>query len=405
MAKNTLLENALRGKGPEGAENIALDDLRAMLEVMLARIMEAEVTARVAADRYERSDDRSGYRNGTRARRFDTRLGTIDLRVPKLRSGGYVPAFLEERSRSERALVSVVQQAVNGGVATRRVEKIFAALGIAGISKSQVSEMCQELDEMANAFRERPLTKPYPYLMLDAMYEKVRIDKHVVSQAVVVAYGVGADGFREVIGNDVVASESLESWQTFLRRLKDRGLHGVRLVTSDAHAGLKSAIAAELTGAAWQRCKVHFMRNELAHVSHGQKEAFAADLKSIFAQPNRDLPEQRLAAVVAQYRRSSSRAVAILEDGGPDALSFYGFPTKHWRKIATTNPVEHLNRDIRRRTRVVGIFPSIESALRIITIRLIEETEDWSTERRYMDPDLLASLAVQESSTSVPKRR
>ncbi len=240
MATNTILEKALRGKLPEAASDVTLDDMRGMLEVLLTRIMEAEVSARVAAERYEHAEDRSGYRNGTRSRRFDTRLGTIDLKVPKVRNGGYIPGFLEERSRSERALISVVQQAVNGGLATRRVEKLFSALGIAGISKSQVSDLCQELDEMATAFRKRALTKTYPYVMFDAMYEKVRIAKQVVSQAVVVAYGIGVDGIREVIGNDVVAGESLESWQTFLRGLKERGLRGVRLVTSDAHAGLKA---------------------------------------------------------------------------------------------------------------------------------------------------------------------
>ena len=400
MARNTIRDAALGGKLPQGAGEVGLDDLRAMLEVLLRRVMEAEVSARICAERHERTEDRSGYRNGSRSRRFDTRLGTIALAVPKLRSGGYLPSFLEARSRSERALVSVVQQAVNGGVATRRVERIFAALGIESMSKSQVSELCCELDEMATAFRNRPLTKAYPYLMLDAMYEKVRIDGHVLSQAVVVAYGVGLDGIREVIGNDVVTSESLESWKQFFRGLKERGLHGVCLVTSDAHAGLTAAIAAEFTGASWQRCKVHFMRNVLAHVPSAKKEAFAADLKSIFAQPTRALADERTTAVLAHYGKSSQKAAAILESGIADALSYYGFPTKHWRKIATTNPVEHLNRDIRRRTRVVGIFPNIESALRIITIRLIEETEDWSTERRYMDPDLLAPLVVQRAGAA-----
>ncbi len=403
MATNTILEKALRGKLHDSASKIGLDDLRAMLEVLLTRVMEAEVSTQLAAERHERSEERVGYRNGTRDRRFDTRLGTIDLKVPKVRNGGYIPAFLEDRSRSERALISVVQQAVNAGVATRRVEKVFAALGIDVISKSAVSAMCEELDEMSTPFRKRPLTEAYPYVMLDALYEKVRIDKHVVSQAAVVAYGVGVDGFREVIGNDIVESESLESWRTFLRNLKDRGLRGVALVASDAHAGLKAAIAAELTGAAWQRCKVHFMRNVLAHVSRANKEAFAADLKSIFAQPTRELAEARLRAVLDHYKRSCSRAVAILEDGAPDAFAYYEFPPKHWRKIATTNPIEHLNRDIRRRTRVVGIFPSIASALRIITIRLIEETEDWSTERRYMDPELLSQFGPA-STPSVPKR-
>ena len=224
MANNTILEKALRGKLPEAARDVTLDDMRGMLEVLLTRVMEAEVSTRVAAERYEHAEDRSGYRNGTRPRRFDTRLGTVDLKVPKVRNGGYIPGFLDERSRSERALISVVQQAVNGGLATRRVEKLFSALGIAGISKSQVSDLCQELNEMATAFRKRPLTKAYPYVMFDAMYEKVRIAKQVVSQAVVVAYGIGVDGIREVIGNDVVAGESLESWQTFLRELKEARL-------------------------------------------------------------------------------------------------------------------------------------------------------------------------------------
>jgi putative transposase len=400
MARNTILEKALGGKLPDATGDVGLDDLRAMLEVLLTRVMEAEVSSRVAAERYERSEDRSGYRNGTRLRRFDTRLGTIDLAVPKVRAGGYMPSFLDERSRSERALVSVVQEAVNCGVATRRVEKVFKALGIESISKSQASALCEELNEMATAFRQRPLTKAYPYVLLDAMYEKVRINRVVVSQAVVIAYGVGEDGNREVIGADVVASESLESWQQFLRDLKARGLQGVRLVVSDAHAGLKAAIATELTGASWQRCKVHFMRNVLAHVSKAQKEAFAADLKSIFAQPTQPLAKNRLDEVIKTHRRSAQKAVTILEDGAADAFAYYAFPQAHWRKIATTNPVEHLNRDIRRRTRVVGIFPSLDSALRIITIRLIEETEDWSTERRYMDPDSLAPLVVKKPQTA-----
>lgn len=400
MATNTIRQTALGGKLQDSASDLSLDDLRSMLELVLRHVMEAEVSARIAAERHERTDERSGYRNGTRSRRFDTGLGTIDLAVPKIRAGGYVPGFLEARSRSDRALVSVVQEAVNAGVSTRRVEKILAALGIESMSKSQVSDLCCELDEMATAFRNRPLTKAYPYLMLDALYEKVRIDGHVVSQAVVVAYGVGSDGIREVIGNDVVASESLESWGEFFRRLKDRGLHGVRLVTSDAHAGLVSAIATEFTGASWQRCKVHFMRNVLAHVPAAKKEAFAVDLKSIFAQPTRVLADERTASVLATYRKSCSKAIAILENGAPDALTYYEFPQKHWRKIATTNPVEHLNRDIRRRTRVVGIFPTIASALRIITIRLIEETEDWASERRYMDPDLLAPLVVQRAEAA-----
>lgn len=309
-----------------------------------------------------------------------------------MRAGGYVPSFLERRSRSERALVAVVQEAVLAGVSTRKVTKLFRALGIESISKSQASELCAELDAKANAFRTRPLTKRYPYLMLDALYEKVRLESAVVSQAVVVAYGVGEDGIREVLGVDVVQSESLESWTTFLRSLTDRGLHGVKLVVSDAHGGLKAAIAATLGGAAWQRCKVHFMRNVLAHVSQQRKALIGAELSGIFAQPTREQAERQAAAVVATHRKTSQRAMQILEDGIADALNYLAFPPPHWRKLASTNPIEHLNRDIRRRTRLVGIFPTVASALRLITLVLVEQTEDWQTERRYMSLDSLAPL-------------
>jgi transposase-like protein len=369
-----------------------LRDLREMLALVLDRAMQLEVGERVGADFYERSESRKGYRNGTRSRRFDTRLGTIDLTIPKVRAGGYMPSFLERRSRSERALIAVVQEAVLAGVSTRKVTKLFRALGIESISKSQASELCAELDAKANAFRSRSLTKRYPYLMLDALYEKVRVESAVVSQAVVVAYGVGEDGIREVLGIDVVQSESLESWTTFLRSLTQRGLHGVRLVVSDAHGGLKAAIAATLSGASWQRCKVHLMRNVLAHVSQQRKAMIGAELSGIFAQPTREQAERQAAGVIAAHRKTSTRAMQILEDGIPDALSYLAFPRPHWRKLASTNPIEHLNRDIRRRTRLVGIFPTVASALRLITLVLVEQTEDWQTERRYMSLDSLTPL-------------
>ncbi|BDE07528.1 IS256 family transposase ISDha1 [Vulcanimicrobium alpinum] len=366
-----------------------LADLRELLALVLDRAMQLEIEQRAGAGRYERSDERRTYRNGTRPRRFDTRLGTLDLAVPKLRFGGYVPAFLERRSRSERALVAVVHEAMLAGVSTRKMEKSFRTLGVESISKSQVSDLCAELDAKATAFRTRPLLKSYPYVMLDALYEKVRVEGAVISQAVIIAYGVSDDGLREVLGVDVVESESLESWTTFLRALLDRGLHGVKLVVSDAHAGLKAAIASVLTGASWQRCKVHLMRNVLAHVSQKNKAVVGADLSSIFAQPTRELAERRAADVVVTHRRTSARAMQVLEDGISDALSYLSFPRPHWHKLASTNPIEHLNRDIRRRTRLVGIFPTIASAIRLITLILAEQTEDWQTERRYMNSDLL----------------
>ncbi len=392
MAEKNVPDSALIDNLAEIVAQPQLADLRTMLALLLDRAMQLEVGERVGADPYERSQSRQGYRNGTRPRRFDTRLGTIDLAVPKLRFGGYVPTFLERRSRSERALIAVVQEAVLAGVSTRKMTKLFRALGVESISKSQASALCAELDEKANAFRNRPLTKRYPYLMLDALYEKVRVENAVVGQAVVVAYGVGEDGIREVLGVDVVESESLESWTTFLRALIARGLHGVKLVVSDAHSGLKAAIATTLAGASWQRCKVHLMRNVLAHVSQRHKAQVGGELTSIFAQPTREAAERQAAAVVAVHRKALPRAMAVLEEGIADALSFLAFPRPHWRKLASTNPIEHLNRDIRRRTRLVGIFPNIASALRLITLVLLEQTEDWETERRYMSFDSLTQL-------------
>ncbi len=392
MAENSVPETAVIDNLATVMAEPQLHTLRDMLAMVLERAMQLEVTGEVGAEIYERVANRKSYRNGTRSRRFDTRVGTIDLAVPKLRSGGYVPSFLERRSRSERALVAVVQEAILAGVSTRKVTKLFRALGIESISKSQASELCAELEAKALAFRTRSLTKRYPDLMLDALYEKVRIDHAVVSQAVIIAYGVGEDGVREVLGIDVVESESLESWSTFLRSLIKRGLHGVKLVVSDAHLGLKGAINALLTGASWQRCKVHLMRNVLAHVGQRYKAAVGAELTSIFAQPTQELAERRTSEVVRTYRRHAPRAMEILEDGISDALNFLAFPRVHWRKLASTNPVEHLNRDIRRRTRLVGIFPSIASALRLITLVLVEQTEDWMAERKYMSADSLTPL-------------
>jgi transposase-like protein len=392
MTKNSVLPSTLVDNLVSLVSEPQLADLRELLALVLDRAMQFEVEQRVGAAPYERHEDRREYRNGTRPRRFDTRLGTIALAIPKLRGAGYVPSFLEHRARSERALVAVVQEAMLAGVSTRKMEKLFRALGVESISKSQVSALCAELDAKATAFRNRPLVKRYPYLMLDALYEKVRVDGAVISQAVVVAYGVGEDGLREVLGIDVVESESLESWATFLRALLARGLHGVKLVVSDAHAGLKAAIASVLNGAAWQRCKVHLMRNVLAHVSQRNKAAVGAELSSIFAQPTRELAERRATDVAIAHRRSSGRAMQILEEGIGDALSFFAFPRSHWRKLGSTNPIEHLNRDIRRRTRLVGIFPSTASAIRLIALVLAEQTEDWQTERRYMNTESLTPL-------------
>lgn len=376
------------------------DDLRALLGLVLNRVMEMDVTRLSGAEPYERTEARSNQRNGTRPRRFDTRMGTIDLAVPRLRNGGYLPAFLEHRTRSERALIALVHEAFVGGISTRKVEALVAKLGVASLSKSQVSEFCKELDEAVLAFRTRPLTARYPYVMLDAVYEKIRIDRTIESQAVVVAYGVREDGVRELLGLDIVDTESYESWATFMRELQQRGLSGVKLVVSDAHAGLVKAIETVFIGSAWQRCKVHFFRNVLAYAPQRLKGEIAGAVKSIFAQTTREAARARHREISDRYGSSCGKAMQILDDGLEDALTYLDFPEIHWRKISTTNPIERINREIRRRTRVVGIFPTVDSALRLIGMILLEQTEDWQTEKRYMSPESLAPFYASAETSN-----
>lgn len=388
--------NSLRGVA--AADLLALlaeqpaDALKDLLQLILEHATNAQFDEQIGAAPFERSAQRRGWRNGSRERRFDTRLGTLELTLPRPREGGFTPGFLEHRKRSERALVSAVLEAVINGVSNRKIERLLSELGVRSMSKSQVSVLCKELDEKAAAFRQRPLTAAYPYLMLDALYEKVRIDGKVISQAVVIAYAVNEQGFREVIGVDVVETESRESWTQFLRSLVGRGLHGVQLVVSDAHQGLKAAIATVLTGAAWQRCRVHLFRNVLAHVNQSRKAEVAAAMRGCFEQPDPATAKLTAAAIVARYRKSCAKAMEIFEAGIDDALSFMAFPVEHHRKLWSTNPIEHLNREIRRRTRSVGIFPNHAAALRLITMILIEQTEDWATERRYVSEESMQRL-------------
>lgn len=392
VPESTLLDNLL--------DDTPVNDLHELMALLLERIMQHDIANRTGAAHYERSASRTNHRNGTRPRRFDTRLGTFDLQVPRLREGGYMPPFLEHRSRSEKALTALVLQAIISGVSTRKIEKLAAQLGVASLSKSQASSLCDELDERVVQFRERRLSGKYPYLMLDALYEKVRIDGKVVSQAVVVAYGVNVDGKRELLGVDVVETESYESWSEFLKKLLERGLRGVKLVISDAHGGLVKAIAVVMNGVPWQRCKVHFMRNVMAHVPNRLKDEVAGALKSIFMQTSKELAMALFRGVITKYKKSCARAMQILEDGIEDALAFMAFPELHRRKIASTNPVEHLNRDIRRRTRCVGIFPTRDSAIRLISMILLEQTEDWQAEKAYINPESLAALYVSADDDS-----
>jgi putative transposase len=372
------------------------DSLRELFEHTLREAMQLEFDQRVGAGRYERNGERLDHRNGTRRRRLDTRMGTIDLDIPRLRGGAYMPSFLEHRTRSERAVIALVQEAVISGVSTRKVAKLVAELGITSLSKSQVSEFCVDLDEQARAFRERPLTGNYPYLFLDAVFEKIRIHRTVQSQACVIAYGVREDGVRDLLGLDVVDTESEESWTTFLRSLRDRGLAGVKLAITDAHGGLIKAVQTVLVGASWQRCKVHFTRNVTAHAPEAYKKKLAGALQGIFNQPDAEAALVAYAALREQFGATCGKAMQILENGLSDTLTFMAFPREHWSRISSTNPIERINREIRRRTRVIGIFPSVASALRLIGMLLLEQTEDWHADKRYMSAESMAQLYVND---------
>ncbi|PZR57366.1 MAG: IS256 family transposase [Candidatus Meridianibacter frigidus] len=366
-----------------------VDVLRSMLSLVYDAAIQAQFDDHIGAEPHERSERRRDQRNGARSRGLNTRAGSLDLEIPRARNSNFKPTVIEHFKRSERALISVIQEAFIGGISTRKMEDVLAAMGVERLLKSQISELCTELDGRAEEFRNRPLTEKYPYLWLDALYEKVRLDDHVVSNAVVIAYGVTASGYRDVIGIDIVDTESKESWTGLLRGLRKRGLGGTKLVISDAHEGLKAAIGTVMQGAAWQRCKVHFYRNVLAHVPQSRKLEFAAALKAVFSQVSFESAQRAIVDVRARFSESLVKAMAVFDAGIDDALAFLAFPLEHHRKISSNNPIEHLNKEIRRRTRSIGIFPSPESALRLITMILVEQSEDWMTERRYMSPESL----------------
>jgi putative transposase len=372
------------------------DFLRNGITLLTQLLMEMEVSERLGADRYQRNDQRQGYRNGYRERMWETRVGEVPLRIPKLREGNYYPEFLEPRRRAERALLNVIQTAYVQGVSTRKVDDLVQALGLTGIDKSKVSRICKELDEAVKAFRSRPLEEMYPYLWLDALYLKVRQNHRVVSMAVVIAIGVRETGERDILGVDIGASEEASFWTAFLRGLAARGLKGVKLVISDAHQGLQSAITTVLTGAAWQRCRVHFMRNVLAHVPKGDKAIVAAAIRTIFAQPNQEAAKQQLAEVVSAMQSRWSKAAEILAAGEEEVLTYMTFPTEHWTRIYSTNPLERLNREVKRRTDVVGIFPDTDSVLRLVGSVLMEIHDEWQAGRRYFSLESMKKLTDPE---------
>lgn len=396
MAKDRIERDELTSKLIETASS-AEDPLRAMAELLTEFVMEAEVTAKVGAEPHQRSEERTGYRNGHRERRWDTRLGTLKLQVPKVREGGYVPSFIEHRKRSEQALVSVIQEAVVQGVSTRKIENVLAEFGIAGVSAGQVSQLCAGLDEKVQQFRERRLGESR-YVWVDAVYEKVREDDRVESMAVVIATGVNRQGRREVLGLDVIPTESEEGWAQFFKALKERGLTGVQLVISDAHGGLKNAVRKVLK-AEWQRCKVHFYRNVLVQVPKRSQAEVSEAMKAVFVQRDEKSARAKAAEVVRQFQHRYAKAMEIFEAGIDDVLSYLHYPAAHRVRISSTNPIERLNLEIRRRTRVIGIFPHRGACLRLIGMLLVEIHEDWLTDdKAYLTFD---DAPAEESATKI----
>jgi len=376
-----------------------IDVLRTLVKQMAEALMGAEVEALCGAAHGERHPQRANQRNGYRTRPWNTRAGTIELALPKLREGSYFPDWLlSPRKRSEQALVAAIADAYMAGVSTRRVDKLVRTLGIEGISKSEVSRLVASLDEIVEAFRNRPLEGAYPYLMLDALVVKAREGGRIANIAAVHAVGVNADGRRESLGIDLITAEDGAGWTAFLRGLVARGLSGVVLVTSDAHQGLVDAIAATLPGASWQRCRTHFVRNLLTRVPKTAGPAVATMVRSIFAQPDAEQVRAQHARIVAQLEQRFLAAAELLEEAGPDILAFTAAPKEVWRQVWSNNPLERLNREIRRRTDVVGIFPNRAAALRLIGAVLAEQNDEWADSgRRYISLEAIAKTIAPEA--------
>lgn len=354
--------------------------------------METDVEGVIGAGRHERSGERTTYRNGYRDRTLDTRLGSLQLRIPKLRQGSYFPPFLEPRRTSEKALVAVIQEAWVSGVSTRRVDDLVQAMGLSGIGKSTVSKLCRDIDERVGAFLDRPLSGEWPYLWLDATYLKQREGGRIVSVAAIIAVAANTDGKREIVGLHIGPSEAETFWATFLKSLVRRGLHGVKLVISDAHEGLKAAIR-RVVGASWQRCRVHWMRNALSYVPKTHQSMASAALRQAFIQPDRASASQTLRHVADQLRPRWPRLGAFLDASEADVLTHLDFPTQHRAKIHSTNPLERLNKEVKRRADVVGIFPNEGSIVRLIGAVLLEANDEWQLQHRYMQTEAMAELA------------
>jgi len=369
------------------------DLLREMIGFAAQRLMELEVEASTGAGYGEKSPQRLVQRNGYRERDWETRAGTVELRIPKLRKGSYFPGFLEPRRMAEKALTAVVQEAYVQGVSTRAVDDLVQAMGMSGISKSQVSRLCQEIDERVKAFLTRPIEGDWPYLWIDATYLKVRQQGRIVSVAVIVAVGVNSDGRREVLGLDIGPSEAETFWTAFLRKLARRGLRGVKLVVSDAHEGLKAAVA-KVLNATWQRCRVHFMRNVLAHAGRQGRRVVSAFIATAFAQDDAEAARAQWRRVADQLRPKLPKLAAYLDEAEADVLAYMTFPAQHRAKLHSTNPIERLNGEIKRRTDVVGIFPNEDAVVRLVGAILLEQNDEWAVQRaRYMSLETIAPLS------------
>jgi putative transposase len=368
------------------------DLVREMLAFAAERLMELEVEGRTGVPAGARSPERLNHRNGYRERAWDTRVGRIDLAIPKLRKGSYLPSFLEPRRTAEKALTAVIQEAYIHGVSTRAVDDLVKAMGASGISKSQVSRLCAEIDERVNAFLARPIEGAWPYLWIDATYIKARDAGRIVSTAVIIAVGVNTDGRREVLGIATGASEAEPFWKAFLRSLADRGLRGVKLVIADDHKGLRAA-AAKVFHATHQRCRVHWLRNALAHVTPKQRPAVVALLRTIFAQDTAEAAHAQWKQVANTLRERFSRLAELMDGSPDDVLAYMAFPREHWPQIASTNPLERLNGEIKRRSDVVGIFPNEPAVIRLVGALMLEHNDEWAVSRRYMSLESLATLS------------
>ncbi len=384
--KSTMALAELAEKGADA------DLLRDMLQFVAQRLMDMDVESLCAAFYGERSPDRLNSRNGYRERLWETRAGSVDLKIPKLRKGSYFPGFLEPRRTAEKALAAVIQEAYVQGVSTRSVDELVKAMGMSGISKSQVSRLCSEIDERVRAFLDRPIEGDWPYLWIDATYVKSREAGRIVSKAVIIAVAVNTEGVREVLGMAIGPSEAEPFWTGFLRSLTRRGLRGVKLVISDAHEGLKAA-AAKVLSATWQRCRVHFLRNALAHAGKGQRQMVLAAINTAFAQESFDTASAQWRAVADQLRTKFPKLAELMDEAEADVLAFMNFPKAHRIQLHSTNPLERLNAEIKRRTDVVGIFPNEAAITRLVGALLLEQNDEWQLQRRYMALEPLRALA------------